>query len=62
MGDENPASSDHVKEIAALKVSLILEQDQREQELAAGRTDLVAKREVKIASLKQRLKELGEDV
>ena len=61
MASENLASSNNANEIAALRVSSILAQDQRDVDLTLGRMDLVAKRDAEIARIKQRLKELGAD-
>jgi hypothetical protein len=61
MGDEARALRDKANEIAAIRVSLILTREQRENELMLGRMDLVAKRDAEIERMKERLRELGVD-
>jgi hypothetical protein len=59
MDDEARALRDKANEIAAIRVSLILTLEQRENERMLRRLDLVAKRDAEIERMKQRLKELG---
>jgi hypothetical protein len=62
MGSDNPGSAGNADEIAALRVSILLAQNLRAEDLLLGRTDLVAQRDGLIAKMKQRLGELGEDL
>jgi hypothetical protein len=59
MDDEARALRDKANEIAAIRVSLILTLEQRENERMLRRLDLLAKRDAEIERMKQRLKELG---
>jgi hypothetical protein len=60
--EKPPMSSGNADEVAALRVSIILAQNERAEDLLVGRTNCVAQRDGLIAKMQQRLKELGEDV
>jgi hypothetical protein len=64
MGQQLPISDRkfayEAKEVSALRVDLILATDQRDQALAAGRMDIVARQDSEILKIGNRLKELGQ--